>query len=63
MIRAGLKRFAWVESPSRLSQVSMEETLKFAPPGVVQVFASRDEAEAWLLWASSMAAKRRSGRI
>jgi hypothetical protein len=63
MVRAGLKRFAWVQSPSALSHVSMEETLRFAPPRVAQVFFTRGEAEAWLLWRSSMAAKRKSGQI
>ena len=63
MVRAGLKRFAWVQSASRLSQVSVEETMKSAPAGVAQVFPTREEAEAWLLWESSMASKRKTGRI
>jgi hypothetical protein len=63
MIRAGLKRFAWVQSASRFSQVSAEETLKFAPPGVVQLFGSREDAEAWLLWEFSLASKRKTARI
>ena len=63
MLRAGLKRFAWVQSPSALSCLSMEETLRFAPPRVAQVFFTHGEAEAWLLWGSSMAAKRKSGQI
>jgi hypothetical protein len=63
MIGAGLKRFAWVEPPSRVIQVSMEQALKFAPPGLVHIFSSRDEAEAWLLWEAEMALKRKSGRI
>ena len=63
MIRAGLKRFAWVQSASRPVQMCVEETLKFASPGVVQLFSTREEAEAWLLWEFSLAAKRKTGRI
>ena len=63
MRRIGLQRFAWVQSPRRLSQVSAEEALKFAPPGAAQLFWSLAEAEAWLKLECSMAWKRQSGQI
>jgi len=49
MKASGLRQFAWVYSPSRLSQVSTEESIKHTPiPEVVQTFYDRKEAEAWL---------------
>jgi len=48
MQTAGLKHFAWVYSPARLSQVSTDETLKHAAPGTATVFYDRAEAEEWL---------------
>ena len=63
MLRGGLKRFACVDSASRLSQASVEDTLRFAPPVVAQVFFTRAEAEAWLVWQASVAFKRKTGRI
>lgn len=63
MIRAGLKRFACLQPPTGLSQLSAEETAKLAPGGLAQVFSTRDEAEAWLMWQASIAAKRKTHRL
>ena len=48
MRQAGLKHFAWVYSPARLSQVSTDETLKRALPHVANMFRNVDEAAEWL---------------
>ena len=63
MRRAGLQRFAWVRSPAGLTDLIIEATLKSAPPGIAHMFWTLGEAEAWLKWESSMALKRKSGRI
>jgi hypothetical protein len=61
--RAGLQRFAWVRSPTGLTDGVIESTLAVAPPGIAHMFWTVGEAEAWLKWSSSMAMKRKSGRI
>ena len=46
---AGLEQFAWVYSPSRLSQVSTDESLKSTPvPEIIQTFYNPQEAQDWL---------------
>jgi hypothetical protein len=63
MRRTGLQRFAWVRSPTGLTDVIIESTLAAAPPGIAHMFWTVGEAEAWLKWSASMAMKRKSGRI
>ena len=49
MINAGLKHFAWVYSPSALSQFSTKETLKNAPDNeAFRTFVDIEEAKKWL---------------
>ncbi|HEX2204457.1 MAG TPA: STAS/SEC14 domain-containing protein [Longimicrobium sp.] len=49
MRAAGLRCFAWVYSPSRLSQLSADETMaRLGEASGVQVFAYADEARRWL---------------
>jgi CheY-like chemotaxis protein len=50
MRQAGLKRFAWINSPSRLSQVSTDTTVEMldAEAFGVKVFQDKLEAVAWL---------------
>lgn len=50
MSAAGLKKFAWVYSPSRLSQVSTDEAIKYVPfPSSIQTFCTINDAWKWLL--------------
>lgn len=50
MEAAGLKKFAWVYSPSRLSQVSTDEAIKYTPlPSLIQTFDNITDAWQWLL--------------
>jgi hypothetical protein len=50
MEAAGLKQFAWVYSPSRMSQVSTDEAIKSTPlPSLIQTFYDKNEAWKWLL--------------
>jgi hypothetical protein len=63
MRRSGLQRFAWVRSPAGTTDVVIEATVACAPPGIAHMFWTLGEAEAWLKWESSMAQKRKSGRI
>jgi hypothetical protein len=44
----GLRRFAWVYSPSRFSQISTNTALAVAPPNVARVFDEKEAAEKWL---------------
>ncbi|HZG26473.1 MAG TPA: hypothetical protein VEZ17_17920 [Chitinophagaceae bacterium] len=49
MKSAGLQQFAWVYSPSRLSQISTDESLKTTPtPDIIQTFYTIEEARSWL---------------
>jgi len=49
MKEAGLKHFAWVYSPSIMSQVSTNEAIKKTPmPELVKTFFSQNEAREWL---------------
>ena len=48
MRQNGLKHFAWVNSTSRLSQISTDATLSMAATDTATVFNSVPEAEAWL---------------
>jgi hypothetical protein len=50
MKAAGLRQFAWVYSPSRLSQISTDESLKATPtPEIIQTFNNKEEAMRWLV--------------
>jgi hypothetical protein len=44
----GMRRFAWVYSPSRFSQISTDSALQVAPPDIAKVFSTMAEAEEWL---------------
>lgn len=49
MVDAGLQQFAWVYSPSMLSQVSTNEALKHTPAlGMVKTFYDVPAARQWL---------------
>ena len=49
MKAAGLKHFAWVYSPSILSQVSTNESIKSTPlPDIINTFYNIEEAREWL---------------
>ncbi|MFN7140136.1 MAG: hypothetical protein ACK4UN_12445 [Limisphaerales bacterium] len=48
MCAKGLRHFAWVYSPSRLSQVSTDAALEAAKTPVIQMFYSVAEAEEYL---------------
>lgn len=49
MEAAGLKYFAWIYSPSRLSQVSTNESISNTPlPHLIQTFYNFEEAKSWL---------------
>lgn len=49
MEKAGLRQFAWVYSPSRMSQVSTDVAIEATPvPQVIQTFYNIDEARRWL---------------
>ncbi|RIJ41548.1 hypothetical protein [Pontibacter oryzae] len=49
MFEAGLKSFAWIYSPSTLSRLSTDKTLKLADfPKQVKVFDDLDLAQDWL---------------
>lgn len=49
MEAAGLKYFAWIYSPSRLSQVSTNESINNTPlPHLIKTFYKKEEAEDWL---------------
>jgi len=49
MEAAGLKQFAWVYSPSRLSQLSTNEAISSTPaPNLVHTFYCKADAEKWL---------------
>ncbi len=48
MREAGLRHFAWVQSPSRLSQVSATTTVEHSPPGTAVLFNDITAAEEWL---------------
>lgn len=49
MFAAGLKSFAWVYSPSTLSRLSTDKTLKLADfPDQIKVFDDVDLAQDWL---------------
>lgn len=49
MQEAGLQHFAWIYSPSRLSQVSTNESIQHTPlPDVIQTFYTMEEAKNWL---------------
>lgn len=49
MLKAGLKYFAWIYSPSRLSQVSTDETIKHTEQAdPIRTFYDLNEAKEWL---------------
>ena len=49
MIAAGLKRFAWIESPvSTLSVISAKKSIRKNQDGVIRLFKEGSEAEMWL---------------
>ena len=49
MIAAGLKKFAWIESPlCALSVVSAKRSAMKNEAGVIKLFKSEDEAQKWL---------------
>jgi len=50
MKSAGLKKFAWIYSPSKLSQLSTDESLAYLPDSNIPVrtFYDRNEGIAWL---------------
>jgi hypothetical protein len=48
MQQAGLRHFAWVRSPSRLSHISTTTALEQAPPGAAVLFDDLSSAAAWL---------------
>lgn len=49
MEAAGLKYFAWIYSPSRLSQVSTNESIQHTPlPSLIRTFHSLEEGKSWL---------------
>jgi PAS domain S-box-containing protein len=52
---AGLRAFAWVYSPTKLSQVSTDDTLSLMDPDAfnVKAFYDKEEAAAWLSAPSS----------
>ncbi|HZI05678.1 MAG TPA: hypothetical protein VEZ71_16735 [Archangium sp.] len=45
---AGLRHFAWVQSPSRLSQISAITTVEHATPGSAVFFDDVSSAARWL---------------
>jgi hypothetical protein len=50
---AGLKKFAWVYSPSYFSRLSTDKTLEATPPellkeNIIEVFTDIEEAREWL---------------
>lgn len=49
--QTGMRRFAWVYSPAKFSQISTDAALSAMDPDEfgVEVFFSTDEARAWLL--------------
>ena len=50
MEKAGLNYFAWVYSPSRLSQISTDESIKKTPlPQLIKTFDTVSNAKEWLL--------------
>jgi hypothetical protein len=55
MKSAGLKKFAWIYSPSKLSQVSTDESLSYLPNSNIPIrtFYDMDEGLAWLNTASN----------
>jgi CheY-like chemotaxis protein len=66
MRQAGLKRFAWINSPSRLSQVSTDATVEMldAEAFGVKVFRDKLDALAWLNGkASNRAAEKARMRV
>lgn len=66
MKQAGLRAFAWVYSPAKLSQVSTDTTLSLMEPEAfnIKVFHTQEEASAWLKSCGSQgaSAKKRSMR-
>ena len=49
MVESGLKYFAWIYSPSRLSQISTDQTLtNTANTDLIKTFYHIDEAVVWL---------------
>jgi hypothetical protein len=44
----GLRHFAWVYAPGRVSEVPIAESLAAAGPGVAKVFSDLAEASQWL---------------
>ncbi len=48
MREAGLRHFAWVQSPSRLSQISANTAVEQAPADTAVLFDDVDSAVKWL---------------
>jgi hypothetical protein len=56
MMEAGLKHFAWIMSPHRLSQVSTDEAIKnTSETDPIRKFDTMEEAKKWLRSVKSMA--------
>jgi hypothetical protein len=54
MRRSGLRQFAWIVSPARMSQVSTDEVMRYVPPGLVKLFDDYEPAVTWLYKARQM---------
>jgi hypothetical protein len=48
MRQAGMRHFAWVQSPTRLSYISATTTVQQAEPGTAVLFDTLAAATAWL---------------
>jgi hypothetical protein len=55
-----MRRFAWIYSPSRFSQISTDTALAVAPPDIARVFDSKEAAEEWLRGLRDVAAQLKS---
>jgi hypothetical protein len=53
MREAGLRYFAWVQSPSRLSRISATTTIEHTNPGTAELFDDVPSASEWLRKASA----------
>lgn len=45
---AGLEKFAWIYSPSMLSQLSTDKTISLMPVSYIKTFYNINEAKNWL---------------
>lgn len=44
----GLEKFAWIYSPSMLSQLSTDKTISLMPVSYIKTFYNIEDAKAWL---------------